>query len=85
MNVLIDNRFVHYCEVIGTKPLQEFQQNNNESQIQNIPEGENQTSRVEQDRCPTTVLLKFIIHQSINLIRLKETAKLHTQDGADDE
>ena len=31
LNVLIYNRFFHYCGLIGTTPLQEVQQNNNET------------------------------------------------------
>ena len=31
LNIEIYNRFFHYCETLNTTPLQEFQQNNNES------------------------------------------------------
>ena len=44
-----------------------------------------QTSRVKQDRCPTTVLRKIRRHDSVKLIRLKQTDKLDTQVGAYDE
>ena len=78
-NVLIYNRF--FCELIGTTPLQAFQQNNNQSWIQNNSDRGSRTSRVKQDRCPTTVLLNFCRHESINLIWLKQMAKLHKQNS----
>ena len=35
LNVEICNRFFHFCETIGTTPLLEYQQNNNESWLHN--------------------------------------------------
>ena len=68
INGLISDRFFHYCEAIGTTPLQEFQRNNSESWINITTGGENQTSHMKQDKCPTTVLWKFRRHEIVNLI-----------------
>ena len=38
INIDIFNRFFHFCELIGTTPLQEFQQDNHESWISNNSE-----------------------------------------------
>ena len=57
LNIEIYNCFFHYCETLETTPLQEFQQNNNESWINNKQsDGESQTSRAKQDKCPTNAL-----------------------------
>ena len=79
MKIEIYNRFFHNYQLIGTTPLQEFQQNNLESRVTNNSDVEGQTSYVKQDRFPATVQRKFRHHESINLIRLKQTAKLHTE------
>ena len=60
-------------------PLQKFQQNNHYSWISNNSDGDNQTRYLKQDRCPATVLRKFRHPESINLIRLNQTDKLHTE------
>ena len=76
LNVEIYNRFFHYCETIGTTPLLEYQQNNNESWLHsNQSDGESETSRTKNDKCPTNALKKFKKHETVNLIRLKQTAK----------
>ena len=76
LNVEIYNRFFHYCETIETTPLLEYQQNNNESWLHsNQSDGESETSRTKNDKCPTNALKKFKKHETVNLIRLKQTAK----------
>ena len=76
LNTEINNRFFHYCETLGTTPLSEYQQNNNESWLHNNQsDGESETSRTKQDRCPTNALKKFKKNETVNLIRLKQTAK----------
>ena len=76
LNVEIYNRFFQYCETIGTTPLLESQQNNNESWLHsNQSDGESETGRTKQDECPTNALRKFKKHETVNLIRLKQTAK----------
>ena len=60
LNIEIYNRFFHNCETLNTTPLQEFQQNINESWINsNQSDGENQKSRAKQDKCPTNALKRF--------------------------
>ena len=86
LNIEIYNRFFHYCETLETTPLQEFQQNNNESWINNNQsDGESQTSRAKQDKCPTNALRRFRKHETVNLIRLKQTAKTNTMDPEQNE
>ena len=52
LNVEIYNRFFHYCETIGTTPLLEYQQNNNEFwPHSNQSDGESETSRTKTDKC----------------------------------
>ena len=76
LNVEIYNRFFQHCEAIGTKPLLKYQHNNNESWLHsNQPDGESETSWTKQDKCPTNALRKFKKHETVNLIRLKQTAK----------
>ena len=79
INILIYNRFFHYCESIGTTPLKEFNEDIHESWISNPSDSESQISHLKTEKCPTNVLKKFKRHESINLIRLKQTAKLNTQ------
>ena len=75
----IYNRFFHYCETLETTPLQEFQQNNNETWTnKNQSDAESQISRAKQDKCPTNTLRNFRKHETVNLIRLKQTAKTTT-------
>ena len=86
LNIEIYNRFFYYCETLNTTPLQEFQQNNNESWINNNQaDGESQTSRTKQDKFPTNALRRFKKHETVNLIRLKQTAKLNTLEPEQNE
>ena len=78
LNIEIYNCFFHYCETLETTPLEEFQQNNNESWINNNQsDGEGQISRAKQDKCPTNALRRFRKHETVNLIKLKQTAKMN--------
>ena len=78
----IYNRFVQFCETLGTTPLWEYQQNNNESWLHNNQsDGESEISRTKQDKCPTSALKKFKKHETVNLIRLKQTAKKNSPDA----
>ena len=86
LNIEKYNRFFHFCETLETTPLQEFQQNNNESWINSSQsDGESHTSRVKQDKCPTNALRRFRKHETVNLIRLKQTAKTNTLDSEQNE
>ena len=86
LNIEIYNRFFHYCETLETTPLQEFQQNNNESWINNNQsDGESHTSRAKQDECPTNALRRFRKHVTVNLITLKQTEKKNTLDSEQNE
>ena len=70
----------------GTTPLQEFQQNNIESWNHNYQsDGESQTSRIKRDKCPTNALKRFRKQETVNLIRLKQTAKINTLDPEQNE
>ena len=76
LNIEIYNRFFQFCETLGTTPLWEYQQNNNESWLHNNQsDGESEVSRTKQDKCPKNALNKFKKHETINLIRLKQTVK----------
>ena len=75
LNIEIYNRFFQFCETLGTTPLWEYQQNNNESWLHNNQsDGESEISRTKLDKCPTSALKKFEKHETVNLIRLKQTA-----------
>ena len=80
INIKIYNRFFRYCETLETTPLLEYQQNNNESWLHNNQsDGESETSHIKRDKCPTNALKKFKKHETLNLIRLKQTAiKTHS-------
>ena len=78
INILIYNRFFNYCETIGTTPLQEFNENIHESWISNPSDNESQVSHLKTEKFPISILKKFKRHESVNLIRLKQTAKLTT-------
>ena len=78
INILIYNRFFNYCETIGTTPLKEFNENVHESWISNHSDNESQVSHLKTEKCPISVLKKFKRHGSVNLIRVKQTAKLNT-------
>ena len=67
-------------ENIGLNPLQENQKNNHESWLNNS-DGENQVSQVRNDKCSRSALEKFKKHETFNLIRLKQTAKLKTEEA----
>ena len=86
LNIQMYNRFFSYCETLGTTPLKEFQQNNHESWIvQNSSDTESQTSNVRQAKCPTNAIKKFRKHETVNLIRLKQTVKTNTLDDEHNE
>ena len=77
----IYNRFVHYCETLGTTPLKKYQQNNHESWLNNnLSDGESQVSLIKQQKCPVISLKKFKKHETVNLIRLKQTVKSNTME-----
>ena len=79
LNIKIYNRFFRYCETLKTTPLLEYQQNNNESWFHNNQsDGESETSHIKRDKCPTNALKKFKKHETVNLIRLKQTATKNT-------
>ena len=46
---------------------------------------QNQTSIVRQEKCPTSALKKFRKHETVNLIRLKQTVKTNTLDDEHNE
>ena len=75
LNILIYNRFFYHCEKLGTTPLREFNENLHESWINTSSDNESQISHVKTEKCPTNILKKFKKNESINLIRLKQTAK----------
>ena len=77
LNIEIYNRFFfQFCETLETTPLWEYQQNYNESWLHNNQsDRESEISRTKQDKCPTSALKKFKKHETVNLIRLKQTAK----------
>ena len=79
INIKIYNRFFRYCETLETTPLLEYQQNNNESWLHNNQsDGESETSHIKRDKCPTNALKKFKKHETVNLIRLRQTAIKNT-------
>ena len=86
LNIEIYNRFFQFCETLGTTPLWEYQQNNNESWLHNNQsDGESEISRTKQDKCPTSALKKFKMHETGNLIRRKQTAKKNSPDANQNE
>ena len=79
LNIKIYNRCFRYCETLETTPLLEYQQNNNESWLHNKQsDGESETSHIKRDNCPTNALKKFKKHETVYLIRLKQTATKNT-------
>ena len=80
LNVQIYNRFFSFCETLGTTPLKEFQLNNHESWITQSSDTESQTRNIKQAKCPTNAIKKFRKHETVNLIRLKQTVKKNTLD-----
>ena len=85
LNILIYNRFFHFCEQRGTTPLREFQENVIETLLNPFSENESQISQLRKGKCPTNVFRKFQKHESVNLIRLKQTAKQNTLQDAQNE
>ena len=81
----IYNRFFNFCDTLGTTPLKEFQQNNYESWITQSSDTESQTSNVRKEKCPTNAIKKFRKHETINLIRLKQTVKTNNLDDEHNE
>ena len=63
---------------MGTTPLREFNENIHESWVNASPDSESQISQIKTEKCPTNILRKFKKHESVNLIRLKQTAKQNT-------
>ena len=81
LNTQSYNRFFHYCETLGTTPLKEYQQNNHESWLNtNLSEGESQVSQMKQQKCPVSAPKKFKKHETVNLIRLKQTVKANMME-----
>ena len=78
INIMIYNRFFNYCESLGTTPLREFNENIHESWINVSSDNESQISHLKTEKCPTNILKKFKKHESVNLIRLKQTAVRNT-------
>ena len=86
LNIQMYNRFFSFIETLGTPPLNEFQQNNHEPWIvQNSSDTESQTSNVRQEKGPTNAIKKFRRHETVNLIRLKQTVKTNTMDDEHNE
>ena len=78
INIMIYNRFFNYCESLGTTPLREFNENFHESWINVSSDNESQISHLKTEKYPTNILKQFKKHESVNLIRLKQTAKRNT-------
>ena len=78
INIMIYNRFFNYCERLGTTPLREFNENIHESWINVSSDNGSQISHLKTEKCPTNILKKFKKHGSVDLIRLKQTAKRNT-------
>ena len=78
LNIEIYKRFFHYRETLEKTPLQEFQQNNESCIKNNQSDGESQTGRAKQDKCTTNALKRFRKHETVHLIRPKQTAKTNT-------
>ena len=73
------HRLFNFCKTIGTTPLQEYQQNNYEFWLDNSDES--QTSHIQHKKCPPSAFKKFNKHESLNLIRLEQTAKVNTMEA----
>ena len=50
-----------------------------------LSDGENQRSQIQHKKCPTSALKTFKKHKIVNLIRLKQTAKLNTKEAEQNE
>ena len=69
LNIQMYNGFFHYCETLGTTPLEEYQQNNKEAWVvQNLSDNDSQVSNIRQEKCPTNAIKKFCKHETVNLI-----------------
>ena len=86
LNMQMFNRFFHYCKTLGTTPLKECQQNNHESWVvQNFSDNESRVSNIRHETCATNAVKKFRKHETVNLIRLKQTVKTNTMDDEHNE
>ena len=75
MTIMIYNRFFQYCETPGQHHSGEFIEAVHESGINASSDSESLASQLKQEKCPTSLLIKFRKHDSVNLYRLKKTAK----------
>ena len=75
INIMLYNRFFHSCKSLGTTPLREFIENIHESWINASSDSESQISHIKTGKCPTNILRKLRKHESVSLIRLKQTAR----------
>ena len=64
---------------LGRRPLRSSKRDNLDSCL-NTSDGEGQTSHVKLEKCPTSTLNKFRKHESVNIIRLKQTAKFKAME-----
>ena len=62
----------------GTTPLRVFNENIHESWLNTSSDTESQVNHIKVEKCPTNILRKFKKYESVNLIRLKQTAKQNT-------
>ena len=70
-----------YCETLGTTPLRKYQQNHHESWLShNLSDNERQVSHVKPQKCPVNASKKFRKHETVKLIRLKQTVKANTME-----
>ena len=77
---------LYNCETLGTTPLEEYQQNNHECWVvQILSDNESQVSNIRQEKCPTNAIKKFRKHETVTLIRLKQTVKTNTMDDEHNE
>ena len=58
--------------------MKEFNENIHESWINASSDSESQISHIKTEKCPTNILRKFKKHESVNPIRLKQTANQNT-------
>ena len=85
LNVQLYNRFFSFGETLGTTPLKKVQLNNHESWVTQSSDTESQTINVTQEKCPTNAIEKFRKHETVNLIRLKQTVRMNTLDDEHNE
>ena len=57
INIMIYNRFFHYCESLGNTPLREFNENIHESWINATSDSESQISHVKIEKCPMNIII----------------------------